>query len=177
MKRRNLAILATIAVLCPLSLYAADAPTTDSAETNETPGIRCWMEFDLKGWSVFYKTTRGKGVVTCDNGQTANVTIRTHAGGLTFGKSRIENGRGIFTKIGEIDEVFGSYAVAEAHAGVAKSADAQGMTKGEVSLRISGTGRGVDLGIAFGKFTIRRAEPEEVVEARPVAAVTQTLGD
>jgi hypothetical protein len=28
------------------------------------------------------------------------------------------------------------------------------MTKGEVSLAISGTGEGWDLGVAFGKFTI-----------------------
>ena len=29
------------------------------------------------------------------------------------------------------------------------------MTKGEVSLALSGTGRGWDLGIAFGKLTIQ----------------------
>ena len=30
------------------------------------------------------------------------------------------------------------------------------MTKGEVSLALSGTGRGWDLGVAFGRFTIKR---------------------
>ena len=53
-----------------------------------------------------------------------------------------------------IDELLGSYAAAEAHAGAVKSAKAQVMTKGEVSLALSGTGRGWDLGIAFGKLTI-----------------------
>jgi hypothetical protein len=31
------------------------------------------------------------------------------------------------------------------------------MTKGEVSLGLAGTGRGWELGISFGKFTITRA--------------------
>ena len=38
-----------------------------------------------------------------------------------------------------------------------KSSGAQAMTKGEVSLALAGTGRGWDLGISFGKFTIKRA--------------------
>ena len=47
-------------------------------------------------------------------------------------------------------------ASAEAHAGAVKSSKAQAMTKGEVSLALSGTGDGWDLGIAFGKFKISR---------------------
>jgi hypothetical protein len=31
----------------------------------------CRMDYALKGWSVFYKTSRGSGTITCDNGQTA----------------------------------------------------------------------------------------------------------
>jgi hypothetical protein len=38
-----------------------------------------------------------------------------------------------------------------------KSSGAQAMTKGEVSLGLAGTGRGWELGISFGKFTITRA--------------------
>jgi hypothetical protein len=53
-----------------------------------------------------------------------------------------------------MSELLGSYAAGEAHAGAVKSAQAQVMTKGEVSLALSGTGRGWDLGIAFGKLTI-----------------------
>ena len=83
------------------------------------------------------------------------MTIKTTGGGLTFGKNRIE-GKGVFSEASGIDELFGSYATAEAHAGVVKSGSAQAMTKGEVSLAISGTGGGVDIGVAFGKFTIKK---------------------
>jgi hypothetical protein len=116
--------------------------------------IKCKMTFNLKGWSAFYKTASGHGTITCDNGQTAKVSIRTKGGGLTFGKSDVVGGTGSFSGARNVDELFGSYAQSEAHAGAGKSADAQAMTKGEISLALKGTGRGVDLGFSFGKFTI-----------------------
>jgi len=70
------------------------------------------------------------------------------------GKSSVENGRGEFSGVHDISEVLGTYAGAEAHAGAYKSANSQAMTKGEVSLALAGKGRGWDIGIGFGKFTI-----------------------
>lgn len=119
--------------------------------------IDCQMKFSMSGWSVFYKRASGKGTITCNNGQSIAVTLEARGGGLTAGKSSIENGVGEFSGIKSVDELFGSYAAAEAHAGAVKSSVARVMTKGEVSLALSGTGRGWDLGIAFGKFTIKRA--------------------
>lgn len=120
-------------------------------------GLRdCEMTYDMSGWSVFYKTSSGKGVVRCDNGQTMRVKVSAKGGGLTFGKSTIENGRGEFSGVHDISEILGNYATAEAHAGAGKSAKGQVMTKGEVSLALSGTGRGVDIGVAFGRFTIEK---------------------
>ena len=119
--------------------------------------VQCTMKFNLKGWSAFYKTAKGDGTISCDNGQKAKVTIKATGGGLTFGKSEIIGGTGKFSGARGIDELFGSYAQSEAHAGAGKSADAQAMTKGEVSLALHGKGRGVDIGFAFGKFTIDRA--------------------
>ena len=84
--------------------------------------------------------------------------LEARGGGITAGKSSIENGTGEFSNVKNIDEIFGSYANSEAHAGAVKSSGAQAMTKGEVSLALAGTGRGWDLGISFGKFTIKRAE-------------------
>ena len=52
--------------------------------------------------------------------------------------------------------MLGDYASAEAHAGAVKSAQGQVVTKGEISLALSGTGDGWDLGIAVGKFTIKK---------------------
>lgn len=116
--------------------------------------IDCEMRFSMHGWSAFYKTATGSGTVTCNNGSRMNVRIRAKGGGLTFGKSTLENGRGEFSGVRSIREVLGTYAEGEAHAGAAKSADAQVMTKGDVNLALSGKGRGWDLGVAFGKFVI-----------------------
>lgn len=116
--------------------------------------IDCTLHFSMAGWSVFYKTASGQGTVSCNNGQRMAVRINAKGGGLTVGKSRIDNGIGEFSGVKDIRDVLGTYAAAEAHAGAAKSAKAQAMTKGEVSLALAGKGKGWDLGIAFGKFVI-----------------------
>jgi len=126
-----------------------------SATSAQAQGqVDCALRFSMAGWSVFYKTASGSGTVSCDNGQRMAVRISAKGGGLTFGKSRIENGRGEFSGVHNIHDVLGTYATAEAHAGAAKSAKAQAMTKGEVSLALAGTGEGWDIGVAFGKFVI-----------------------
>jgi len=114
------------------------------------------MRFSLAGWSAFYKTASGEGTVTCSDGAKLSVVIEAKGGGLTFGKSEIHDGRGRFTEVYDIEDVLGAYASAGAHAGAAKSAEAQVLTKGPVSLALSGKGSGWDLGVAFGKFTLRR---------------------
>ena len=119
-------------------------------------GIDCEMTFSLKGWSAFYKTAKGEGMITCDNGTSFPITIETKGGGITFGKSEIKNGKGKFSEVSSTNDLFGSYAHAEAHAGAVKSSAAQALTKGEVSLALSGTGEGWDLGVDFGKFTIKK---------------------
>ena len=152
----GLAKIATATLLCTLGLLIAE-PARRLAEGGEARRAECKLTYELKGWSAFYKTATGGGTITCSNGQSARVKITLEGGGITFGKSEIA-GTGIFTGARDISELFGSYAQAEAHAGVVKSGDAQAMTKGEISLALSGTGRGIDIGIAFGKFTIERAK-------------------
>ena len=115
--------------------------------------ISCKMTFSLSGWSAFYKTSSGSGSVRCDNGQSMRVHLSSKGGGLSFGKSEI-SGIGKFSGIYDIREVLGSYANAEAHAGAVRSSRGTVMTKGNVSLALSGSGRGWNLGVDFGKFTI-----------------------
>jgi hypothetical protein len=50
---------------------------------------KCKMEFSLAGWSVFYSTANGSGTITCDNGQSARVSLRAKGGGLTPGSPRL----------------------------------------------------------------------------------------
>ncbi len=117
---------------------------------------KCKMTFNLSGWSFVYKQMKGEGKVTCSNGQSANVAIESHGGGFTIGKSDILNGEGTFSDVKDISEVFGTYAEVEAHAGATKGGAAQVMTKGEISLAIAGQGRGWDVGVVLGGFTIKK---------------------
>jgi hypothetical protein len=134
---------------------AADPPRPVPVQTVRTvPTVHCHMAYSLRGWSVFYKRAKGTGVITCDNGQSARVRLSVHGGGLTFGKSEIVDGSGRFTDVRSIDELFGDYASAGAHGGAGRAGGAQAMSKGEVSLTLTGTGRGVDVGVDFSKFSI-----------------------
>lgn len=136
-------------------LVALFAVATAQADSNKAT-VKCHMTFQLKGWSVLYKTSSGTGQVKCSNGQTAHVKLDAKGGGLTVGKSSIDDGYGEFSAVHDINELFGSYAAAEAHAGAVKSADGQVMTKGEVSLAWKGKGRGWDLGVALGRLKITK---------------------
>jgi hypothetical protein len=142
--------------LSPLFCIAGVLLASPSFAADPAATVKCEMAFSMKGWSAFYKRSSGKGTITCSNGQSAAVKLEARGGGLTAGKSSIENGKGEFSNVKNIEEIFGSYADAEAHAGAVKSSGARAMTKGEVSLALSGTGRGWDLGVSFGKFTIKR---------------------
>ena len=118
--------------------------------------IDCEMRFDLNSWSVFYKRSSGSGTIRCNNGQVMRVSLEARGGGISFGKSKISNGVGEFSGVNDISELLGGYASAEAHAGAKKSAKAQVVTKGDVSLALSGKGKGWDLGVAFGSLVIKR---------------------
>jgi hypothetical protein len=139
-----------------LGFVALVSAAGSGALAAERTAIECEMTYTLSGWSAFYKTAKGTGTITCSNGQSAKVTLNVKGGGLTFGKSEIVDGIGNFSDVYDIDELFGAYAAAEAHAGAVKSAQAAVYTKGEVSLAMAGKGRGFDLGIDFGRITIER---------------------
>ena len=139
--------------LAALAAVLALGTLANTAQARET---KCHMTFSLSGWSMFYKTSSGTGKVRCDNGQTMTVKLRTKGGGITFGKTRVENGIGAFTGVNDISDILGHYGNAEAHAGADKSASAQALTKGNVSLALTGKGKGWNLGVAFGAFIIER---------------------
>jgi len=116
----------------------------------------CTMTFELKGWSAFYKVSHGSGKIKCDNGQRASVELEAKGGGLTFGKSQVKDGIGKFSPVSGISELFGTYVQGGADAGAGKSAASMAMTKGEVSLALTGKGTGFNLGVSFGKFVITK---------------------
>ena len=138
----------TISTLCLLVLAGALTAAPAAAMT------KCEMKFTMKGWAAFYKTASGSGTITCDNGQTSKVRLEAKGGGLAAGKSRIDEGTGKFSDVADIKELFGTYVAGGASAGAGKSAEAGVVTKGDISLALAGHGSGIELGIAFGKFTI-----------------------
>jgi len=119
-------------------------------------GVKCSMTFSMKGWSAFYKTSKGEGTITCSNGEKAAVTVKVTGGGITFGKTEIKDATGTFSEVKKLADLLGSYGAAEAEAGAVKSSVAQALTKGEVSLAIAGTGEGWNLGVSGSKFTIAK---------------------
>lgn len=137
-------------------VFIAGFAFTTRAARAENGMIDCELRYSLSGWSAFYKTSSGSGTITCNNGQSIKVKIRAKGGGITFGKQTIDDGHGKFSEVRSIDRLLGAYATGGAHAGAGKSSSAQVITKGEVSLALAGTGRGIDLGIDFGKFVISR---------------------
>lgn len=150
---RRTAFFLMIALLVPLAAFGADKKKDDK----DAGKTECRLNFTLKSWSVFYKSGKGTGTIRCDNGQTAAVKIRSHGGGVSFGENEIK-GDGTFSKVKDIKDLYGGYAESGAHAGASASADSKAMWNGDILLSLSGTGKGWDLGFAFGKFKITPAD-------------------
>ena len=119
--------------------------------------LECKLSYSLSGWSLIYKHTTGTGVVKCNNGKSMPVRVSAKAVGLTAGKWHIDNGQGKFSDVHNIHDVLGAYAQASANAGVAKSGEAQVLSKGDISLALSGAGEGINLGVDIGQFKIEAA--------------------
>jgi hypothetical protein len=126
------------------------------AHTAEAKKIDCELRYSLAGWSAFYKTAKGQGKITCDNGQTMRVAITVKGGGVTFGKTKIEDGHGKFSEVSNINDLLGGYAEAGVEAGAVKSTEATVLTNGTTTLALAGKGEGWSLGVSGAKFTIRR---------------------
>lgn len=139
----------TLLVTSALAI-ALVAPTAHASGSD----IDCKLDYQLTSWSLVYKHASGSGTVRCNNGQTLPVRITAKGLGLTAGKWKIDNGVGRFTDVHDIREVYGNYAHASASAGVVKSAEAQVLSKGNVSLALAGGGEGINLGVEVGAFHI-----------------------
>jgi hypothetical protein len=152
MKKRTFGLTAAL-VLCAGGL--AGLPAT-SALAAEAP-IKCHLTYSLSGWAAIYQHATGSGHVVCDNGQRGAVTLTIHGGGLAAGKYHV-TGTGDISNVYGLHNVYGSYAQAGASAGVVHSGDAQVLTKGTVSIALTGTGEGFNLGVAIDKFDIEPAK-------------------
>ncbi|MBE1159262.1 hypothetical protein [Dyella acidiphila] len=148
MKKTTVGLTAAL-LLAAGALAALPASQASAA----TAPVKCHLTYELAGWSAIYQHATGSGHVVCDNGQRAAVSLSMHGGGLTAGKFRV-SGRGDISNVYAIHDVFGSYAQAGASAGAVNSGTAQVLTKGTASIALTGTGEGVNLGVAVDKFDI-----------------------
>jgi hypothetical protein len=140
--------------LVPCAVMMALLSAAGSA-TAADHDLQCTLKFQLKTWSIIYKSATGAGTIHCSDGQSLHVRLSARGGGLTAGKS-VEQGHGDFSPVGHIDALLGGYASAQAHAGAVNSVQAQVMTKGDVSLAVTGKGHGWSLGVDFGELKIER---------------------
>ena len=134
--------------------YASIAGTAFAEDQYHPEMTKCQMVFNIKGWSFVVKSSSGEGTITCDNGQKADVKLTSLGGGFTIGKSELIGAKGVFTEVSDIKDLYGTFAEAEGHAGATESGSASVLTKGEVSLAITGKGKGIDIGVTLGGFTI-----------------------
>ncbi|HTB65389.1 MAG TPA: hypothetical protein VK727_04125 [Steroidobacteraceae bacterium] len=139
-------VLRTLMIAAVLATGSAQAADGD---------LHCTLTFQTKTWSIIYKSASGFGTIHCSNGQSLRVKLSAKGGGLTAGKSE-ESGHGEFSPVGHIDDLLGAYAAAQAHAGAVNSVQAQVVTKGEVSLALTGKGHGWSLGVDLSELKIER---------------------
>ncbi len=118
-------------------------------------GLKCTMVFTMQGWSAFYARSTGVGTIHCSDGRSMRVRLIAKGGGPTVGESA-ESGRGEFSPVASLADLLGSYVDAQAHAGAVNSGQVLVVTKGTVSLALSGKGHGWDLGVVFGELKIER---------------------
>ncbi|MDN5923544.1 MAG: hypothetical protein L0H70_00935 [Xanthomonadales bacterium] len=151
--KRHLLALAVTSVVLGLSGCASQPPAS-MAGGGEPATVDCHMTFAITGWAALVKHASGSGLVTCADGSSSHVVITARGGGLTVGKYHIDNGHGQFTDVHSIAETYGEYIQGAVHAGVVHSGHAQVLSKGTVSLALSGTGQGAGLGVSVGVFDI-----------------------
>lgn len=140
-----------------LIIPSAIAACLLAAPAVQAKDIHCTLKYNMEGGGAFYKRSTGDGVISCDNGQSMKVNIESKGGGLTFGSSKIVDGMGKFSPVFDIDNLIGGYATAEANAGGGEASKAQVVTKGSISLALTGKGSGRTLGVSFGSFIITKA--------------------
>ena len=113
-------------------------PSAQAAEAN----LDCKLKFSLTGWSLVYKRAEGGGIVTCENGKSMPVKITANGGGLTVGKTHIDNGTGKFTDVHRIEDVLGTYAQGDASIARRQGWHGAGIDQRYRFARARGRGRG-----------------------------------
>lgn len=148
------------AILMVLGLVAG-IPAMAKEKAPGKDDVKCEIEFTYKAWAAVYQSGHGDGSVKCSNGQTAKVVLKEKGGGLAAGKWQIDEGKGTFTNISDISEIYGTYAKAEASASAVAGGQAVALTKGDVSFVFTGKGDGWGASVSLGGFTVKKAKEKK----------------
>jgi len=141
MRNIFLGLLVCAPLLTPFSLSAAEST--------------CRIKYNLSGWSFLYQRYTGTGVITCDNGQVANVSLSLHGAGLTAGIIDIKDAKGKFTGVNDIQELYGTHFTVGVNAGFARAGSARALFKGYIASGAAGKGGGYTLSGTFAGLTIK----------------------
>ncbi len=141
-----------------LGLFSGVTGVHAKKPSHSSGKLRCTMDFSLKSWSAFYKSTKGEGTISCNNGRRVPVVIRGHGGGITFGKHNIANGVGSFSPVNNVEELYGKYSMVGGEGGAVKSRMGHTLSKDDITLNLKGTGTGGGFGFDFSGFRISPAK-------------------
>jgi len=116
--------------------------------------IECQISFSSNEWSAAYARMVGQGLVSCDDGSSMPVWLWAKGGGITAGMWKITDGKGKFHNVRKIEDVLGEYISVSGDIGVSRAATARLLSKGKITLSLTGKGEGFDLGIAINEVKI-----------------------
>lgn len=97
-RKWNHFFLCTGFLLFPCSLHAAAQSL-----------LECKITFKIKIHAELQETGKGTGAITCDNGETTPVVIKTAGSWIAVHKSRWVEGEGTFSKVDDLQKLFGGY--------------------------------------------------------------------
>ncbi|MDO8526565.1 MAG: hypothetical protein Q7T03_02635 [Deltaproteobacteria bacterium] len=76
--------------------------------TPATP-TECQIAFHIKVRAELLQSGKGEGNLTCDNGESLPVIVKTAGSWIVISKSKIAEGSGVFSRVSSIQQLFGLY--------------------------------------------------------------------
>lgn len=119
--------------------------------------LDCTLRFTARQWSPLRGAVTGTGMLMCTDGSAVPVIVDASGPGITAERWNITDGWGVFDHVTRMEDALGRYTAIEGDIGVSAAGTVQTLTKGKLSLGLSGKGKGFVAGIAIRNFSISRA--------------------